>query len=101
MQEKDNADSLVSLLQEKNVIDLFNFKIFGLLMCRGSCSEKASFMFDLIMQQNKEKDPSKRILYWNHPKLRKAIRMLVYISELLPKKNKIMLNQGPGQVKIS
>ena len=70
-------------------------------MCRGSCSEKASFMFDLIMQQNKEKDPSKRILYWNHPKLRKAIRMLVYISELLPKKNKLMLNQGPGQVKIS
>ena len=63
-------------------------------MCRGSCSEKAAFLFDLILQLNKEKDPNKRILFWNHPRLKKAIRMLVFISELLPKKSKLMMNES-------
>lgn len=66
---------------------MFNLKIYALLMCRGELSEKAGLLFDLIMVFNKEKDTEKRIIYWNHPRLRKAIKMLVYMSEILPKKH--------------
>jgi hypothetical protein len=75
-----------SFIESKSGVDLYNLKIFALLMCRGELSEKAGIIFDLIMVFNKEKDPEKRILRWNHPRLRKAIKMLVYLSEILPKK---------------
>jgi len=90
---------MVSSLRENNGLDLFNLKILGLLMCRGDIECKAGLLFDLIMQFNKEKNPKRRIIYWNHPRLKKAIRMLVYISEILPKKS-TLLNQGDG-LKIS
>jgi hypothetical protein len=64
-------------------------------MCRGDVESKAGLLFDLILQFNKEKNPKKRIIYWNHPRLKKAIRMLVYISEVLPKKSNL-LDQGIG-----
>ena len=86
---------MISTLRDKTGLDLFNVRVLGLLMCRGEPDEKAGLLFDLIMQLNKEKDPTKRILYWNHPRLRKAIRMLVYISEVLPKKC-TQLHQGVG-----
>jgi len=70
-------------------------------MCRGECSEKAGVLFDLVMQFNKEKNPSKRILYWNHPRLKKAIRMLVYVSEILPKKCNFLLKSVVGDMKIT
>ena len=80
---------------------MFNLLMLGLLMCRGDVGTKGRLLFDLIMQMNKEKNVEKRILYWNHPRLRKAIRMLVYVSEVLPKKHKVLLSAGVGSLKIS
>ena len=82
-----NISSSYASTQENNGVDLFNLKIYSLLMCRGELSEKAGILFDLIMIYNKEKDTNKRILFWNHPRLRNAIKMLVYMSEILPKKH--------------
>ena len=68
-------------------------------MCRGSLSEKSGILFDLVMIFNKETDPEKRILSWNHPRLKKAIKLIVFMSEILPKRYIIMLkNENVQQI---
>jgi hypothetical protein len=77
--------------QEEKGVDIFNLKIYALLICRGRLSEKTELLFDLIMQFNKESDPEKRILTWNHPRLKRAVKLIIFMSEILPKK--FLLNQ--------
>lgn len=38
--------------REEKLIDMFVFKVFALLMCRGSKVEKTNHMMDLIIAQD-------------------------------------------------
>jgi len=64
-----------------------------LLICRGEPKEKAGFLYDWITsakslaakkEQNKGK-PSDKV-DWSDQRLSKAIKLMLYFSEVLPKK---------------
>jgi len=52
----------------------------SLIVCRGKPTDKAKFLGDLINHGVKER------VQWNNPRLRKAMRYLLYFSSVLPLK---------------
>ena len=70
------------------MLDLFSFKIFALLICRGTVDQKAQKLWDLINIEAGMKpiDKYKDKIMWNNPRLKKSIRLIIYFSEILPKK---------------
>lgn len=74
--------------EPKLMLDIFNFKIFALLICRGSVSQKAEELWELINKDSGMKpiDKYRGKIVWSNPRLKKSIRMIIYFSEVLPKK---------------
>lgn len=70
------------------MLDVFNFKILALLICRGSVTQKAQELWDLINIEPsmKQIDKYKDKIMWSNPRLKKSIRLIIYFSEILPKK---------------
>ena len=64
------------------MLNLFNLKVYAILICRGEIRKKAEHLFDLIMLKNRKKD----LLFWNNQRLKECLKMLIYFSEVLPKK---------------
>ena len=38
------------------MLNLFNLKVYAILICRGEIKDKAEHLFDLIMLKNRKKD---------------------------------------------
>lgn len=64
------------------MLNLFNLKVYAILICRGEIRKKAEHLFDLIMLKNRKKD----YIFWNNQRLKESLKMLIYFSEVLPKK---------------
>ena len=64
------------------MLNLFNLKVYAILICRGETREKAEYLYELIMLHNRKKS----VLNWSNTRLRNALKMLIYFSEVLPKK---------------
>ena len=74
------------------MLNLFNLKVYAILICRGETRRKAEHLYDLIMLKNRNKD----YIFWNNQRLKEALKMLIYFSEVLPKKyiNEVMHFRG-------
>ena len=86
----------------KRFVNLFNVRILGLLICRGSVTRKAGLMYDLILEpfqqierafmkngeiiEIREKCSDKTTVVWSSMYLRKVLKDFMYISELLARK---------------
>ena len=83
------------------MLDIFNFKMFALLVCRGSVTQKAQELWDLINTEPgmKSIEKYKDKIMWNNPRLKKAIRMIIYFSEILPKKF-LNINKGDNNLRM-
>ena len=82
--ESDNVSEHENLAtpMPQTMLNLFNLKVYAILMCRGDTRLKAEYLYDLIMLHNRKKNH----LNWSNLRLRDALKMLVYFSEVLPKK---------------
>ena len=74
------------------MLNLFNLKIYAILICRGEIRQKAEHLFDLIMLKNRKKE----FIFWNNQRLKECLKMIIYFSEVLPKKyiNEVMHFKG-------
>ena len=79
IKEKNGSTSVVHLS-----IDVFNLKLFALLMCRGKPREKAEFLFDAILGFDGVKK-EKETLSWQSSRMRAAFYKLIYFSEFVPR----------------
>lgn len=61
-------------------IDMFGLRVLSLLVCRGKQTEKAKYLANLVNLSRKQP------VHWDNPRLRKAIRLIVYFSSILPLK---------------
>lgn len=57
---------------------MFSLKILGLLMCRDRIETKEGMLADLIRQNQQE-------IEIGNPRLRRAIKLIIYFSEIVPK----------------
>ena len=71
---------------EESDIDLFKLKIFALLMCRGKPEVKADILVDIVLGEHMKEKSKDDILKWHNPRLIRAIKHLIYFSEVFPKK---------------
>jgi hypothetical protein len=67
-------------LSPSRYVDIFSLRVLSLIVCRGKPTEKAKFLADLINHGIKER------IQWDNPRLRKAMRCLLYFSSILPLK---------------
>ena len=88
--------------KKKDYVNLFNLKVFGILMCLGNPEVKAHFLFEIILgeyyQREFEKLVNSRVydtedeainnlmLSWTDHNLEHVVRQIYYFSELFPKK---------------
>lgn len=74
------------------MLNLFNLKVYAILICRGEIRQKAEHLFDLIMLKNRKKE----FIFWNNQRLKECLKMIIYFSEVLPKKyiNEVMHFKG-------
>lgn len=66
-------------------IDVFALKIFALLFCRGTIKQKSLVLFDVILGPQGVKMQTES-LSWKNTRMLRALRLLVYFSEIFPKK---------------
>ena len=69
-------------------VDIFNFKIFALLMCKGSIRRKAENLFELAANQvaGQNDITGEEVIAFNSGRLIKAFKHIVFFSEIFPKK---------------
>ena len=77
-------------------IDVFDLKVFALLMCKGSLRDKAAYLFDLLLgpekarseRKEREKNPknAKTFLSFKGGRIQQAFKRLIFFSEIFPKK---------------
>lgn len=84
-------------------VDLFDFKCFALLMCRGKFHDKAEILFNMGAGMI-DTDEDMEISY-NHPRLKRLFKTLIWLSEIFPKKYQnefiddiIARNHNPNKV---
>lgn len=65
-------------------VDIFCLRVLSLLVCRGKPTEKARFLAELVANQTKGKQAAS--VAWNNPRLRAAVRFILYFSSILPLK---------------
>ena len=66
-------------------VDLFNIKVFALLMCKGTQKEKADILFDLVLGPEGVKQ-AKDTIAWKSGRMVSAFKKLIFFSEIFPKK---------------
>ena len=84
-------------------MDVFNFKMYCLFICKGDLNEKTQLLFDIVTASNASKERPKQIEHGidyenifknqsqleaiesSNQRLKNAIYLLVYFSEILPK----------------
>lgn len=72
-------------------IDVKNLKMLAILLCKGTTEEKASVLFDTVIGMEKVKRQmidceEDQLISWNHRRLVSCFKMLIFISEIMPKK---------------
>ena len=70
----------------KYYIDLFAIKILCLLMCRGTPKIKAKLLAELVLNENIQDLENDNNLIGDSLRLKRAFKLLVYFSEIFPKK---------------
>jgi len=65
---------------EIDCIDLFSVRMLSLLVCRGRANEKASFLASMANLDNEEP------VSWDNTRLSRGLKLLLYISGILPNK---------------
>lgn len=61
-------------------VDIFCLRVLSLITCRGKPTEKAKFLANLVNQAKKKP------VQWNNPRLKKAVRFILYFSSVVPLK---------------
>ena len=76
-------------------VDILDFKIFALLMCKGSLHSKAKYLFDLILgprlakaekEMREENEEHKTHISWKSGRMVKIFKRIIWFSEIFPKK---------------
>ena len=77
-------------------IDMINFKLFALLMCKGSIRRKAENLFELAAGQINGQTgiTGDEVIAFNSGRLTRAFKQIVFFSEIFPKKyhNEFVVN---------
>ena len=81
IQDLSSTMSSVPKHQSQLNIDTFTFKIFCLLMCKGSNYKKSNILFDLVIGSEGLKQ-GKQNISWRSSRLVLAIKKIVYFSDL-------------------
>lgn len=77
-QEQEKVEE--NLEFEVQCIDLFCLRVLSLLICRGKASDKAAY---LASTANLKQDED---LSWDNVRLTRALKLMVYITSILPQK---------------
>lgn len=72
--------------QYSRKIDLFAIKMLALLICRDSTKTKALLFLEVVLGPE-GLDPNRESFRISGSKLRRAIQLLFYFAEILPKKH--------------
>lgn len=74
-------------------VDVMNLRLLALVLCKGSIEEKANVFFDTVIGMEKVKRQRLENEYaeepnvsWRQRRLVASFKMLMYISEVMPKK---------------
>ena len=73
-QEEENLEF------EVQCIDLFCLRVLSLLICRGKACDKAAYLASSANQNQNEE------LSWDNVRLTRALKLMVYITSILPQK---------------
>lgn len=65
---------------EVDCIDIFCLRILSLLVCRGRPADKATFLAELTNQTDKKS------VSWNNTRLTRTLKLMLYITSILPNK---------------
>lgn len=81
--ERSNSEGSKQSVEDQKTarfVDLFSLRVLSLLACRGTPTEKAKFLAKLSNEASEEP------VRWDNPRLRKAIRFILYFSSVMPLK---------------
>jgi len=67
--------------KEVDCIDIFCLRILSLLVCRGRPADKAAFLAELTSESEENKTVS-----WNNTRLTRTLKLMLYITSILPSK---------------
>lgn len=80
MEGNQNKDEQKYDGKEVDCIDIFCLRILSLLVCRGKPADKATFLADLT------NDNQKKSVSWNNTRLTRTLKLMLYITSILPNK---------------
>lgn len=67
-------------------VDMFTVKVLSLLMCRGTAKVKAKLLARTILGEERAHKSGDPPLPGEIARLKRAIKLLIYFSEIFPKK---------------
>jgi len=80
MEGNENKDEQEYDDKEVDCIDIFCLRILSLLVCRGRPADKATFLAELT------NDSQKKSVSWNNTRLTRTLKLMLYITSILPNK---------------
>lgn len=66
-------------------INLFNIRMFALLMCKGTVAQKAKALYDIILGRAAETSDQSTVC-WSSARMKNAFKKMIFFSEIFPKK---------------